>query len=284
MGGGGSQTINQTFNLSAVNKSIFEQITKNTAESAASQANVQTLKVVMRNVKGCSSRFGQKIDAKTQSTSTLTAQTTTEIKNAITNDLQASASAAVEKATQMGNMQFGDRQNVNQDVTLAIENVIENSITTENMNRAIADQVSIQEGKLHIQNADCREGGEINWDQDIVAQLSAEAVTTIIADSIASSDVLNKLHAAASGNAKSENTGLADLVGTFFEGFYGPIKWIALVCVVLCFGLLVWSMTGAGQSATRNMGRAAAGRIGAGGGMGGGKGPRLNRSMAFRKR
>ena len=284
MGGGGSQTINQTFNLSAVNRSIFEQITKNTSESAASQANVQRLEIVMRNVKGCSARFGQKIDGETQSASILTATTTTEIKNAITNDLQASASAAVEKATEMGNMQFGDKQNVNQEVTLAIENVIENSITTENMNRAIADQVSIQDGKLIIDGMDCREGGDISWDQDIVAQLSAEAVTTIIADSIASSDVLNRLHAAASGNASSENTGLADLVGTFFEGFYGPIKWIALVCVVLCFGLLVWSMTGAGQSATRNMGRAAAGRIGSGGGMGGGRGPRLNRSMAFRKR
>ena len=30
MGGGGSQTIEQTFNLSAVNKSIFEQVTTNT--------------------------------------------------------------------------------------------------------------------------------------------------------------------------------------------------------------------------------------------------------------
>ena len=152
MGGGGSQTINQTFNLSAVNRSIFEQITKNTSESAASQANVQRLEVVLGNVKGCTVRFGQKIDGRTQSASTLTATTTTEIKNAITNELQASASAAVEKATQMGNMQFGDKQNVNQEVTLAIENVIENSITTENMNRAIADQVSIQGGKLHIQN------------------------------------------------------------------------------------------------------------------------------------
>ena len=281
MGGGGSQTINQTFNLSAVNKSIFEQITKNVSESAASQANVQSLKVVLRNVKGCSANFGQKIDATTQSTSVLTATLTTEIKNAITNELQASASAAVEKATEMGNLQFGDDQNVNQEVTLAIENVIENSITTENMNKAIADQVSIQDGELIVDGYDCREGGDIVWTQDIVAKLSAEVITTIIADSIASSDVLNRLHAAASGNASSENTGLADLVGTFFEGMFGPIKWIALVCVVLCFGLLIWSMSGAGQSATRNMGRAAAGRMGGGGGRGGG---RLGRSMAFRKR
>jgi hypothetical protein len=279
MGGGGSQTINQTFNLSAVNKSIFNQITKNKSESLASQANVQNLEVVMRNIKGCSSKFGQKIDASTQSSSKLTAQTTTEIKNAITNDMKAAASAAVEKATQMGNFQFGDKQNVNQEVTLAIENVIENTITTENINKAVADQVSIQDGKLVVDGYDCREGGDINWSQDIVARLSAEAITTAIGDSIASSEILNKLHASASGNASSENTGLSDLVTAFFEGFYGPVKWIAGLICIICIGLLIWSFTKAGQSATQNIGKAGAARLG-----GGGRFPRLNRSMAFRRR
>jgi hypothetical protein len=284
MGGGGSQTINQTFNLSAVNKSIFNQITKNKSESAASQANVQNLKVVMKNVRGCSSNFNQKIDATTQSSSKLTAQTTTEIKNAITNDLQASAAAAVEKATQMGNFQFGDRQNVNQEVTLAIENVIENTITTENINKAIADQVSIQDGELLIDGYDCREGGDINWSQNIVAKLSAEAITTAIGDSIASSEILNKLHASASGNAKSENKGFSEFMTAFFEGLYGPVKWIALVIGLLCIGSLIFLFSGAGQNATRNLGRAGANRLGRGGGMGPRMGPRFNRSMAFRRR
>lgn len=282
MGGGGSQTINQTFNLSAVNKSIFNQITKNKSESAASQANVQNLKVVMKNVRGCSSNFNQKIDATTQSSSKLTAQTTTEIKNAITNDLQASAAAAVEKATQMGNFQFGDKQNVNQEVTLAIENVIENTITTENINKAIADQVSIQDGELLIDGYDCREGGDINWSQNIVAKLSAEAITTAIGDSIASSEILNKLHASASGNAKSENKGFAELIDSLFAGLTGPIKYAIIACVI-CIAIIVISMlfmglSPAGQSATRNLGKAGANRLGGRGG------PRLNRSMAFRRR
>ena len=266
MGGGGSQTINQTFNLSAVNKSIFEQITKNTSESLASQANVQNLEVVMRNVKGCTARFGQKIDATTQSSSTLSAQTTTEIKNAITNEMQASVSAAVEKATQMGNMQFGDKQNVNQDVTMAMETVIENTITTENLNRAIAEQVSVQNGKLVIDGYDCREGGDISWDQNITAKLSAEAVTTAMSDAIAASEVLNSLHAAASGNAKTENKGLSDLVGTFFEGITGPMKY-AIVAAVLCccfliIALIAIGLSPAGQSATANLGKAGAARLG----------------------
>src|SRR5210317_1499438 len=265
MGGGGSQTINQTFNLSAINKSVFEKITINKAESLASQANIQNLEVVMRNIRGCSSKFGQKIDASTQSSSKLTAQTTAEIKNAITNDMKAAASAAVEKATQMGNFQFGDKQNVNQDVTLAIENIIENKITTENINKAVAEQVSIQNGKLVIDGYDCREGGEISWDQDVTAKVMAEAITTSLSDAIASSEVLNSLHAAASGNAKSENKGLSDIIGTFFEGFTGPMKYGIIACVVCCCLLVVLlvviGLSPAGQSATRNMGSAAARRF-----------------------
>ena len=266
MGGGGSQTIDQTFNLSAVNKSIFNQITKNKSESLASQANVQNLEVVMRNVKGCSAKFGQSIDATTQSSSTLTAQTTAEIRNAITNDMQASVAAAVEKATQMGNLQFGDKQNVNQEVTMAMENVVENTITTENINKAVADQVSIQNGKLVIDGYDCREGGDISWDQNIVAKLSAEAITTALSDAIAASEILNKLHAAASGNASSENKGFSDIIGTFFEGLTGPMKYGIIACVVCCcllvLVMIVIGLSPAGQSATQNMGRAGAARMG----------------------
>lgn len=270
MGGGGSQTINQTFNLSAVNESVFEQITKNTSESLASQANVQNLEVVMRNVRGCTARFGQTIDASTQSSSTLTAQTTTEIKNAITNEMQAAVSAAVEKATQMGNMQFGDRQNVNQDVTMAMENVIKNTITTENLNKSVAQQVSIQDGKLVIDGYDCREGGDISWDQNITAKLAAEAITTAMSDAIASSEILNSLHAAASGNASSENTGLSELLGTFLEGVTGPMKYAIIAAIILCcltvIAVIVIGLSPAGQSATANLGKAGAARLGGKGG------------------
>src|SRR5210317_2622267 len=219
----------------------------------------------MRNVRGCSASFGQTIDATTQSSSELTQTQTDEIKNAITNDMKASAAAAVEKATEMGNMQFGDKQNVNQDVTMAIENIIKNKITTENLNKAVAEQVSIQNGKLVIDGYDCREGGDISWDQDVTAKLMAEAVTKSLSDSIASSEVLNSLHAAASGNASSENKGLSDIIGTFFEGFTGPMKYGIVACVVCCCLLVVLlvviGLSPAGQSATRNMGSAAARRF-----------------------
>ena len=43
MGGGGSQTIEQVFNMSAVNKSIYNQITNNTQKVSGSQTNIQKM-------------------------------------------------------------------------------------------------------------------------------------------------------------------------------------------------------------------------------------------------
>ena len=49
MGGGGSQSIEQTFNLSAINRSIYNQVTTNTQKVSASATNIQSLGL---NVKG----------------------------------------------------------------------------------------------------------------------------------------------------------------------------------------------------------------------------------------
>jgi len=247
MGGGGSQTINQTFNMSAINQSIYNQITKNKSESLASQAQIQTMRVVMKNVRGCTTNFNQTINASASSSSRLENQQTTEIKNAITNEMQAAVGAQIEKATEAGNFQFGDKQNVNQEVSLEIKNIIENTITTENINSAIAEQVSIQQGDLIIDGYDCRESGEINFTQDVTAQVAASVVTKNLTDAIASSEILNQLSAAADAAQKSENKGIADIVGTLFEGLTGPAKY-AIVASVVCCCLLVVVMLVLGMS------------------------------------
>jgi len=253
MGGGGSQTINQTFNMSAINQSIYNQITKNKSESLASQAQIQTMRVVMKNVRGCTTNFNQTINASASSSSRLENQQTTEIKNAITNEMQAAVGAQIEKATEAGNFQFGDKQNVNQEVSLEIKNIIENTITTENINSAIAEQVSIQQGDLIIDGYDCRESGEINFTQDVTAQVAASVVTKNLTDAIASSEILNQLSAAADAAQKSENKGIADIVGTLFEGLTGPAKYAIVASVVCCCLLvviiLVLGMSPSGQKA-----------------------------------
>src|SRR5210317_1951432 len=263
MGGGGSQTINQAFDLSAMNKSIYEQITKTQATASAAQASVQNLRITFRDVSGCTINGSQTINADAISSSELTSQTTTEIKNAVTNEMQAAVQAQIEKATEMGNMQFGDKQNVNQEVTLEIQNIVENTIVTETINEAIAEQVAIQNNRVVFR--DCKDS-DLDFSQNVTAKVAAKVITTAIQDAIASSQVMNQLSAAADASQKSENKGLSDLVSSIFEGLTGPIKYAMIACVVCCcllvLVMIVLGLSPAGQSATANLGKGAAARLG----------------------
>ena len=261
MGGGGKQTINQTFDMSALNKSIYEQTTINSNSSMAAQANIQSMQIDLRNIVACTTNISQTVNASASASSTLENDQTTAIKNAITTEMQAAVQAQIDKVTEAGNFQFGDKQNVNQNVILAVQNVIENSIVTENINEAVAEQVTIQDGVYTIDGYDCTLGGEINYSQDITAQVVANIVTKNLTDSIAQSDVLNQLQAAADAATKTENKGIADIINSIFEGLTGWMKYIAIASVVCCCMVVilavVMGLSPAGQNATRNMSKAA---------------------------
>src|SRR5210317_2158351 len=222
MGGGGSQTINQAFDMSAMNQSIYTQITTNKNTSPASQTNIQNMDIILQNVVGCSAVFTQNINAEASSSSTLNNTQETAIKNAITTEMTAAVQAQIEKATEMGNLQFGDKQNINQEVTLEIQNIVENTIVTETINEAIAEQVAIQNNRVVFR--DCKDS-DLDFSQNVTAKVAAKVITTALQDAIASSEVMNQLSAAADASQKSENKGLSDLVSSIFEGLTGPMKY-----------------------------------------------------------
>jgi len=66
-----SQSIENTFNMSAVNESIYEEINKTATTTTASGTNIQDLTLNIQNLDGCSVSTGQKITAKTMSSSDL---------------------------------------------------------------------------------------------------------------------------------------------------------------------------------------------------------------------
>jgi len=248
MGGGGSQTVNQTFNMDVVNKSLMTTITNNQQSLSAAMNNIQKVKVRVGNMgPDCDMKIGQKINASSQSSATMSPTTINEAKTVISNELVASAAAAMEKTTEAGNLQFGDKQNMNQEVNMAIENVIENTFETNNLNEVIAEMVNLQEGDLIVRNCN----GKLDFSQDIVATLMAEAITDSLTQNIADSETLNKLKAATEGSQKTENKGLADII----DKALGPMKYaiLASVCCVcvLVLGLVAMFLSPAGQ----NMGR-----------------------------
>lgn len=265
MGGGGDQRINQAFNISSMNQSIFEQTTTNKSESLVSQSSIQAMRLVLRNVKGCTTTVTQTIDANASASSELNNTQETAIKNAITTEMTAAVQAQVDKVTEAGNFQFGDKQNVNQELNLAVTNIVDNVINIENINAALAEQVNIQGGDYIVDGYDCTLGGSINYSQDITAQVVATMVTNNLVDAIASSDILNQLDAAADAAAKTENKGIADIIGTFFEGLTGPMKYAMIASVVCCCMIIVlvmvMALSPAGQKGMTNMSGAAARRF-----------------------
>ena len=147
---------------------------------------------------------------------------------------------------------------------LEIKNIVKNTFETNNLIEVISEVINIQEGKVNVKKCN----GKLNFKQNVVAELMAEAITKSLTSSIADSEVLNKLSASTKGDQKTENKGIADIVGTFFDGLAGPMKY-AIIASVVCVCLIVvlvaaMALSPAGQKSMTNMSGAAASRFGGG--------------------
>ena len=180
------------------------------------------------------------------------------MKNEITTEMQAGAQAAIEKATEVGNLQFGDKQNVKQDVNMAIENIVDTTITTENLNEVVTSAVNIQDNVMNIGgDLDCQ-GEQITLGQDISAKLVTKAVMASLTDALIENKTTNKLTANLGGSTKTENKGLADIIGTIFAGLTGPLIAVVVCVCVIMIALTIFLLSPAGQNATRTAANAGA--------------------------
>lgn len=259
MGGGGSQSIEQTFNLSAINRSIYNQVTTNTQKVSASATNIQSLGLnVKGSMIGCPFNAMQKISSKTQTDVSQIPETILAMKNEITTEMQAGAQAAIEKATEVGNLQFGDKQNVKQDVNMAIENIIDTTITTENLNEVVTSAVNIQDNVMNIGgDLDCQ-GEQITLGQDISAKLVTKSVMASLTQALIENKTTNKLTADLGASNKTENKGFSDLLSAFFAGLTGPLIAVVVCVCVIMIALTIFLLSPAGQNATRTAANAGA--------------------------
>jgi len=262
MGGGNSQSIEQIFNLESINESIFKQITKNTQSVSASNSNIQKLQLKVGNIgPKCKLKIGQKIDAKVVSTAEMSPETIANTKDEVKNDLQTSAEAALEKVTEAGNFQFGDSQDVSQEINQSVTNVVDKTFDTNNLNELRSEILNLQEETISV--GDCN--GKVDINQDIVATLMAEAITESLTVAISDNEFLNTLAAEAGATSKSENKGLADIVDSFFEGITGWIKYVAIACVVcvcvICLGGTLFLLSPGGQQSATTISNAGASRL-----------------------
>lgn len=275
MGAGSSTTqkVENTFNMSAINNIVFEQMTTNKASATASGANIQNLKVVLRNIKGCDMTFGQTISSDLTASTEIDALTSTEIKNDIAAELAAQATTQLENVSQLGSelssFVSGDtNQDIRNEINQLVETNIRNVIETINISETVSESVNIQGGDLIIDGYDCTEGGQLDYNQDITAKIAAEAVTKSITDSLAQNQVVAALTSTVENEAAQSRGGFAQIADSVFGGIAGVlgassqmIMFSVIATVCCCCFLLIFLLSPAGQSSTTTFANAGASRM-----------------------
>ena len=270
MGGDTSQSIENTFNFSAINENITNIITQNSSTTTATGANIQGMTVNFGEIIGCDVNLSQKITSKTMAASDFTAEEITDLQNEITNDMQAAAESALENNTEMGSelgglLDGGDTEmNVTNSVNMEIQNLVETNITTTNVNNTVAEQVNIQDGVLNLKRYDCSDtGAQLDFSQDIMAEVKATSIMNILKQAVQENKILNKMAASTESSVKKKKGGIAgvldslfggisDVVGTSQQGAMAASAASVCIVCVLVIGLAVMFMSPAGQNMGRN--------------------------------
>ena len=264
-----SSSIENTFNFNALSENITNIITQNSSTTSASGANIQGMKVNFGQIIGCDVNLSQRITSKTMAASEFTAQEITDLQSTITNDLSASATSALEKNTQLGSelgALAGGKQSmdIKTQVDMEIKNLVENNITTNNLTSTVSEQVNIQDGELSVKRYDCTVGNAtLNFSQDVVSEIKAESVMSVLKEAIANNQMLNKMAASADSTAKlsmggyaqiadSVFGGVADIIGTTNEGaMAASAASVCCVCVLVA-GAAAIALSPAGQNAVKS--------------------------------
>ena len=259
MGGGGSSTINQEFNMSVVNDIMYNSVTTNESINENNMQNIQNMELnILRNV-GCNIETDQTITSSFMATTEQITQSFQNVSNDLVSELQAQASAALDKQTQMGNMQFGDRQNVNQTINTEIENIVKTQIETNNLTKTINEAVNIQGQTINIGETICFNGEQLSFKQNISAELAAQAVAKNLLSAITSNEVGTQIVTEASASASTEAGGTAEVIesaGDAVSGVVGavtgPMKFAiigaVLSCIMLIIAMAMMGLSPAGQN------------------------------------
>jgi hypothetical protein len=155
----------------------------------------------------------------------------------------------MEKSTQAGNFQFGDKQSSETKVSQDIETVIENVFKTENINEAVSSAVQTNDADLIILSMDCTEGGQLDVTQDLTAKIAATAVMGQVVEKLMETESIKELAAEIDAKQTTENKGAAEVVDSAGDaaakviGAAGMAAYAPLIaCVLICASMIMVAM------------------------------------------
>lgn len=263
MGGGGSSTINQEFNMSVVNDIMYSSVTNNESINENNMQNIQNMELnILRNV-GCNIETDQTITSSFMATTEQITDSFQNVENEIVSELQAQAGAALDKQTQMGNMQFGDRQNVNQTINTEIENIVKTQLETNNLTKTINEAVNIQGQTINIGETICFNGEQLSFKQNISADLAAQAVAKNLLSAMTTNQTSNEIITKGESAAASMAGGTAEAIESAGEAVTGVVGAVTspmrsaiigavLSCIVVIIAMVMIARSPAGQKKIKN--------------------------------
>ena len=267
MGDCGSETtVENVFKMKSLTQKIFKQSTKNIQSCDASGVNIQEMEIAIgTSHPGCPITAGQNIESSVECQGDFKPQNIVDMKDEIANDLKQAAAADIEAKSEMF-ATASAKADVSTTVENEIQNIVDTQITTENVNTVAASSVNIQSGKITIVN--CYD--EVDFTQNIQAQVTAKAITNTLTQAIMDSSVLTDVVNTIDTDAKTTAGGLAGVfegIGKAINAMFGGDKaWIvsasssSFLCVVIA-GIVTLGMSDAGQNAIRNGSKAASGSV-----------------------
>ena len=258
MGGGGSQSVRQSIDIKSTTSILEKNIQTNSQKvQAAATANNSIEASVGINpmtgepgfITGCSMNFKQTAVADAQSSATSAIESIAESKQEIANDMKSKVAAALEKTSEAGNFQFGDKSNTEIDIKKDIQTTVENVFEKENLQSVVGNAVAVNSAKIQIGNMDCTLGGELNFEQDAAAKAAATAVMGDVTKKLMETSSIAKVIDEVDAKQKTENKGAADVIDSAGEaassviGAYGMAMYAPLIaCVLICGSMIMVAM------------------------------------------
>ena len=212
MGGGGSQSVRQSIDIKSTTSILEKNIQTNSQKVQAAATAANKLKVKLGDVVGCNLDFTQKATADAQSSATAAIESIAESKQEIANDMKSKVAAALEKTSEAGNFQFGDKSNTEIDIKKDIQTTVENVFEKENLQSVVGNAVATNEAEIEIAKFDCTVGGQLDVTQDASAKVAATAVMGDVTKKLMETSSIAKVIDEVDAKQKTENKGAADVI------------------------------------------------------------------------
>ena len=258
MGGGGSQSVRQSIDIKSTTSILEKNIQTNSqkVQAAATANNSIEASVGFNpmtgepgNIIGCSLNFEQTATADAQSSATSAIESIAESKQEIANDMKSKVAAALEKTSEAGNFQFGDKSNTEIDIKKDIQTTVENGFEKENLQSVVGNAVATNEAEIEIAKFDCTVAGQLDVTQDASAKVAATAVMGDVTKKLMETSSIAKVVDEVDAKQKTENKGAADVIDSAGEaassiiGAAGMAAYAPLIaCVLICGSMIMVAM------------------------------------------